>query len=390
MKKTLLSLLLLSCIYLHSSAQGYNTQSGYLVTYEQDTIHGLIKDRADLSEKILFKPSKESKFKEYTPSEIALFRYNGGHYNNGNYYYKAIDIPLQENQTHQRFLLCLVEGELSLYQYKDLYFVRKGLDSLVKLEKKDVMVSSSAKQIDRRYIGHLKYLTQECASIQNKIERIAYKADALSSIVIAYNQCMTPAVKKVVSKKANVRRVKTGVKVSTLISKADYFVTGYNVYSYPFSPKIGYSAGLFFQFPFKNKLSFQPEILITQKGASYSRNISNLYEEQTHFNITYFQVPFSVYYTFPTYKLRPFLAIGGIFSNILSSNSYQTIGINREEINLNPREFGYRLATGLSYPAFDKRIVSLEYGFENNLVNKSVVNFRVHMSSHNLSLRMNF
>lgn len=306
MKNSLYFLLLVILIYQNANGQGYNTLSGYLVTYEQDTIPGLIKDRADLSEKILFKPNNESKFKEYTPSEVALFYYDGGHYNNGNYYYKAIDIPLQDNESQKRFLLCLVEGELSLYQYKDLYFVRKGLDSLVKLEKKDVIVSSSAKRVDKRYIGHLKYLTQNCASIQNKIDRTAYKADDLSKFITAYNQCINPAVKTLASEGRAKRKVKAGVRVSTVVNKADYFVNGYNVYTYPFNSKTGYSGGLFLQLPFKNKLAFHPEVLITQKGASYQGKISGLYDEQVDFNITYLQVPLSVYYTFPTYKLRPF------------------------------------------------------------------------------------
>jgi hypothetical protein len=390
MKKALLILLLVSFSYLNSAAQGYNTQSGYVVTYEQDTIPGLIKDRADLSEKILFKPSNESRFKEYTPSEVAYFRYYGGHYNNGNYYYKAIDIPLQENQIQKRFLLCLVEGKLSLYQYEDLYYVRKELDSLIKLDKKDVMVSSTAKQVDRRYIGHLKHLTQDCASLQNNIERTAYKADALSRLVMAYNQCDHPSANTLVLKKGDARRVKAGVRVSTIVNKADYYVLGRDVFTHPFNSKVGYSAGFFFQFPFKNKLAFQPEMLITQKATSYLGKIMNYYEGQVDFNITYLQVPLSVYYTFPTYKLRPFVAAGGVFSYVLASDAYIRIGNNKSEIKLDSRETGYRLSTGLSYPVFNRRIVSLEYTHEKNFVSKSVVQIRVHMSSHNLSLRMNF
>ncbi len=95
MKKTLLPLFLLTLLCKSMFAQTYNTQRGYIVTNENDTITGLIKEQNKLSEKILFKPDRSGDFREYTPEKIRMFSYEGG------YYYKALQVPTKRCTTSE-------------------------------------------------------------------------------------------------------------------------------------------------------------------------------------------------------------------------------------------------------------------------------------------------
>ena len=89
-----------------STAQTFNTQPGSLVTQAGDTLQGIIKDRSDVSEQVLFQAEGSSDFKKFTPEEAKSFRVDGG------YYYKAMPVPNEDKTTRALFLLCLLEGEI--------------------------------------------------------------------------------------------------------------------------------------------------------------------------------------------------------------------------------------------------------------------------------------
>ncbi len=53
--------------------QNYNTKKGFILTYDNDTIRGLIKEKSDLSESILFQANGSIGYNVYTPNDISMF-----------------------------------------------------------------------------------------------------------------------------------------------------------------------------------------------------------------------------------------------------------------------------------------------------------------------------
>jgi hypothetical protein len=55
-----------------------NVKKGYIVSNQNDTISGFIKERSNLTEKISFKKEKEAEFKEYLPIDLKSFYIENG------------------------------------------------------------------------------------------------------------------------------------------------------------------------------------------------------------------------------------------------------------------------------------------------------------------------
>jgi hypothetical protein len=380
---TAVTLLLFTSAY----GQSFNTQQAYLVTYQNDTIHGLIRDKADLSEKILFKSNQATNFKEYTPEDIKLFRFTG------EYFYKAVQVPMDGQSTGKLFLLCLVDGRMSLYKQGNVFYVET--DSLIRLEKKDVLVSTTQLKVDRRYVGLLSHLMGDCAALKNKIKRTPFEATQLIKLVAAYNTCTDPSEKLVVNSKAAATKLRLGVRGGAVSNTMDYFVEEGDYADYTFSTKTGYTAGVFFNLSFKDKISVQPEILLTRKSATASRTVTSTYQEFADFSFTYLQVPVSLYYTLPTKRIRPFASIGGVFGYALEkeANAYylikslQTLSIKRP-IEVDKDEYGYRGGVGILYSITPKLRLGAEYIYEKTLSNRTSTINKFSHTSHNLTLRM--
>lgn len=105
----------MSIISIHAQT---NYEEGYIITNNQDTVHGLIDYRTDyMNGKICrFKTDSLSKEQVYYPDDIAGFRYL---YSGKFYVSKTINI---ENIPRTVFLEYLIKGIINLYFYKDADF----------------------------------------------------------------------------------------------------------------------------------------------------------------------------------------------------------------------------------------------------------------------------
>lgn len=356
------------------------TQS-YIVNYEQDTLAGIIKGRVDLSKQILFKPEGQTDFQVYTTEDIQEFYVEGS-------LYKARKVPTEQNRT--LFLVCLVEGKLNLYQYKNTYFVAKAGDVLIELEKKEMYTANYHKE-DKRYIGILRYLTADCTSLQDKIDHTKYGGNSFIKLITTYNHCAVSDHTTKTYDKSFQLKVQKGIKAGLVVSDMVYPSSGGRYYECNFQTKTGYTAGVFLNLFYKERTSFQPEILITQKGASVRKISSNVYvdDEYADFSFTYLQIPIHFYYTFPAKKIRPFVGAGGIFGYALAKNAYRETK-RRSSIEVDKDEYGYRGSLGLSFALSPKQILKLEYVYEKTLTNKRHVMQKIHHITQHLTLSTSF
>jgi opacity protein-like surface antigen len=280
-----------------------------------------------------------------------------------------------------------------------VYYLEKANAPLTKLEKHDVLVEENFnkyKKIDNRYKGLLTYLMADCPSVRGRIEKAEFEAVHLTNLVKRYNECIDPANKQTRAVGKPGSKLRAGLRAGMLSSNADFFTEGDVVRTYDFTPGVGYTGGVFMVFAYRNQVTVQPELLLTRKSASYRRTIlANVSEERGELSQTYLQVPISIYYTLPTHKIRPFVSAGGFFGYAFSGQvtraSYNLrTGSEQSKpvLKLDKGDFGYRGGAGLLYQISPKRTVGLEYHYEQNMVNKSVVQERIRFTSHVLSLRV--
>src|SRR3954467_10325547 len=96
-------------VQLSCGQNDYNSRNGYIVTVLNDTIHGKLKEIADLTLKINFRKLNELNYSTFTADSLKAFSFE----NEANY--KSIEI---DSISHKRiFLISLVEGDLALFKW---------------------------------------------------------------------------------------------------------------------------------------------------------------------------------------------------------------------------------------------------------------------------------
>ncbi len=234
---------------------------------------------------------------------------------------------------------------------------------------------------------------KDCPTLKNKIQRTPLEATQLTKLVVAYNACTGSSEKLVVNSKASATKLRAGIRMGAVSNSMKYFVEKSYYAQHTFTSKMGYTAGVFVNLSFRDKISVQPEILLTQKSATASRNRSSLVKEVTSFSFTYLQIPLSLYYTLPTKRIRPFASIGGVFGYAVAKEAYYQVTGNpfltdKNPVKVDKDEYGYRGGAGILYSLTPKLRFGVEYIYENTLSNKTSTIEKFHHSSHNLTLRM--
>jgi hypothetical protein len=350
----------------------YNTKNAFIVTYVNDTIHGLIKDFGDLENQILFKAVGTSEFKTYTPEEVKAFRFDDGAY------YKAVQF--QSTRVQKKFLRCLVDGQLSLYKQKDYYYFGKAGADPVKVVNRDTTVDGYASK-SRRHIGTLRFLTADCPGIQQTIDKLNYLDEDLINGVVAYNHCVAPEKRSHVS---NPKKIKfaVGLKTSVVVSTVRYPDKISTHYGENFEPGLGFLGGIYLNFLYREKFAVQPEFGFVTKKSSFSAG-----GVSTKISQTYLQVPLSFYYYFPLKaKVHPFISVGELIGVTVSSHSYRETFDSynqrpyRVPVDVGKAEFGWRVGAG----AWLSKRSRLEYAVEKVRLENRVILERIICITHGL------
>lgn len=393
MIKYILPFFLVGIVSLEATAQRFNAQEGYIVTQAGDTIRGLIKDRVDLSEQLLFQPRGGSDYKEYTPEEVAAFQYEG------DYYYKAMPVPNEDKTVTTKFLLCLLQGEIGLYEGPDYLYVEKPANTLYRLEEETVQTKATQVRDRKKYMGTLSYLMADCPAVQEVIARTKLNPPGLIKLVTRYNECVNPAQQTKRTTEPAKIDVRWGIKSGVSFNNIDYYTIGNTggifIRDYDFVGKRSYVGGAMLELSYKNKFAVRSELLINQRGGSYDRPVNSIRIEQLDFSLTTLQAPLSVYYTLPTHRLRPFILGGGTLSYTVAENSYRRL-LNAETrapvetdvvISTYRRQVGYHAGAGLSYTLNSGGQLGIEYVYERALTHgKESPVLELHFITHRLAI----
>lgn len=377
MKTTLCAPLFYLLALSSAFCQEYNTVNGCVVTHNGDTIAGLLKDKTDMYDVISFRPNTQNGFREYSPDALLAFSYEGG------YNFESLKLP----DGKQAFLLKITHGKLALYQYHEVFYVKTQDGQLYELQHEADKVVDRKLIEDNRYLRVLSYLTSDCPDVKDRVEKVRYSASDLSKFLQDYNACVDPEYN---NSAPDVTKLQfhLGARAGVSISSFRYLTEGSPYYRVIFTPSSNAMGGVFFNLTFKDKLSAQPEIIVSRKKAYFLGKLSNFSDDQ-EFRIasTFIEFPISIYYTFPTKGLRPFISLGGVAGFALNQEAVRTVHNTDLSVEVSRDVLGYKGGFGLSKVLKDRYRVALEYSVSNSFGNRNYLIQNYSWVSHEITLR---
>ena len=384
MKKHVLLLLLFTFSFSVSSfTQVFNVTKGHIVLTNGDTLRGMLKDRTNIGREVSIQTMGASGFTTYAIDQVRSVLYDDG------YYFKPVP-------SENRFLLCLVDGQMSLYKYQNCYLAQKKDEKPVKLEREypDKAVNREMRE-DKRYQGFLKALFADCSKVQNKADNVQYNDRQLIDIVEKYNNCIDPFQPSKTFKKGTRIRIRKGIRAGVAFNKSRYndrdngtIDSGRTADLTSFTT---FAGGLWVNFSYREKISIQTELLYIRKQGSYSGKLSGNYDIAYHVDQTWLQVPLCLHFTLPLTKVRPFAYAGPQIGFALKSEGSKNFIGNISIIEPQPFDIGYRGGAGLEFRFNTKSSVFLEYIYENTVANKiTSPNGNTRNFTHHVSARFAF
>ena len=195
MKRINLILLLLAIMSVKLTAQ-VNPQKGYIITNNNDTIHGTIDYLTDAqnAKSCLFQKAGESDYKSLTPADIRGYRLA----DDGIYYVTRLFTGGEEEDQQQELLFAefLLQGGVSLYRYYyDYYnyfgFVGSdGKEVIMRDDKlnEDLQTYNHKLQVRRQKVQEVNAIMNKDNNIANRLWKMDLTSEDLTRMVKQYDE----------------------------------------------------------------------------------------------------------------------------------------------------------------------------------------------------------
>jgi hypothetical protein len=327
-------------------------RDGFVVTILNDTVYGEINYRTNT------RNYKSCSFRQgkniitYSPEQISGFGYL-----NDKFYTSTIVIG--------SFVEVLVSGEICLYKYKSLFYLKKD-GELYKLESSKVAVHVERKMAIRessQWKGIVAFLVGDCIPNSSFIlKNLSLNEKSLTELIVKYNKCIESDFVVIKGNKAWTK-VEIGgaidITQSSIILKSKHIDFPYLVNSYrSIDPAFGLVLSI--SSPrIAEKISFQPEVHFTKSYYSALLEVNNKYTTEFHdtfIDLTTISIPISLKYSFPENKYSFYLQAGLNFdyhikanTTLLSEYVYNYIVYSFEDIafDINPFPLGLMSSLGI-------------------------------------------
>jgi hypothetical protein len=294
---------------------------GYIITNSGDTAFGLIDYQLDVynAENCYFIKNNEASSVTYKPGQIKAYRIIDGKY----YVSQKVKI---ENSEREVFLEFLVDGKVDIfYAPPNYYFIEKednGIHILENTEKTVVVDEKKYSKENKEYIGILLAYMIDDPALYSKIQSLKLDQKSLINIATEYHNQVCPGEPCTLYSKSNLKNIyKIGYaigcnlnKVYMVINETDYnatssapgIITGleFNYYTKGVDDRFSFTLGLYYS-------------QVQQKLVLSDNHYDHLDVEFLSKNIlinTYFS------YTYPKYKIKPFVGLGVFYFNTLKNS----------------------------------------------------------------------
>ena len=350
-------------------------QNSYFISDSLYSINSKIIDNGDyLNSKYITVETNQGIIK-YTPEKVKEYGFDDGRV----YVSKSINLS---DTIRKVFLLRLVKGKLTLYEYKgkgfNTFYWEKDNTSFFELPR------HHRGRLDITFRNDLEYITSDCTNVSNEIKLVYYSANSLSEFVRNYNDCKLKPL-------ANFRY---GILLGYGINKLELSTPQLNSLSnINFNYQGNFLPGLFIDFPIlMSDFSIHTDIYFTKNGYSYNANYTekDMLNKNAVFvaNTTSINIPVLIRYTLPTLHARPFLNAGIIYTfninnstGLYTSTIYPTY-IESSEMNTTPliskNQIGFSAGGGFEFKLKNTHSVFIELRYnklycipDDYMINKS-------------------
>lgn len=297
---------LLSCIPVCAQ---HNYRSGYIITLEQDTLHGEIDFRTDKmnAQRCVFKSGDNANPVTYLPFEIAGYRFT----DDGKFYVSRM-IKLDGSEVEiPVFLEYLLQGIKSLYYYESenhtLYFIQESdrlvtLDApeLEKMKEEGLIVNGRTD----RYVPALQYVFRDCPELATKVKKTPFSHIGLIEITREYHNAVCKSNEECIEFE-NRTKGRKGVQIlfTPYVGVIQYHLLGID---YTLKPELRYGISVeFVNRRWHGALSGIVDL-------SLSRLVMTPYNEVYKYNFTSMAISLKIgaRLTYPKGKVRPFIEGG--------------------------------------------------------------------------------
>jgi hypothetical protein len=369
MRKFLPLLVLFSLAFFDCFSQA-DFRTGYVITNDLDTIHGLIDYRSESRSAnfCVFRKSFSTPAITYYPGDIFGYRYAGDKY------YVSREVNL-EGINKIYFLEYLFNGIVSIYFFmegnREYFLLESAAGELHFLTNEEVdryfEDKGRYKISSNKYIGQLRYIFSDYPELQRKIDRSKLSHTSLITIANEYHQYICPDEECIIYSR-NLPAVSLQLALFSGLN-----VTGMSFSGYPFfanlgsinsnSPSVG---GLL-----KISLPRVHEKFTIPISFEYGRSYYHKYTENSfssnylgneyhdvHISSNHLKLCTGLSYTYPTGKVRPSLSAGFLFVREFSGEIRRVSDFERGSIIYSqPDEifpmpiasYGIRLSAGLDF-----------------------------------------
>jgi hypothetical protein len=303
--------LFMLCIQLYAQ---WDFRTGYIITNSNDSISGFVRYNGAYDQKIcVFRASPDATAEHYRPAQIKAYGFLGG------YRYESAAL---EESAEKVFLTTLVAGKLSLFVYRDHFYIRIK-DRLAPL--------SSTRTSADYFVTVLNPILSECGLAANTL---SYSKTDLSNLTRNYNNCAGGETKEF-----RLRQPRSEV-FYELFASYDHSGFSSNGSDFTFSAYAGVSAGagLNIFFPrFNPRASVVAELWYTKKDVHafgvYKKSIKTYYED--HFiDWKAIKIPVGIRYHLMDRNTTPYVELGVIKNLAIGKDIrlIQDISYNKEVI----------------------------------------------------------
>lgn len=313
MKKLLLLIALIYITKFSFSQTDY--RKGFVITNAGDTLSGLVdyREKAKAYKSCDFKASKVQNAITYEPGSIIGYGFENDKF------FQSREISIKNQPSQVVFVEVIVSGLVSLYKFKDTYFIEKdnkGLQQLLNETKEVFIDGKRVLKNSNQYIGTINMLVSDCAEIRTKVQKIKLDQKALTNLIEDYNRCKeAPSITFKAKKPWTKARigVSGGFNVSKLNFKAnptyEHLAGNFEVSK---SPMIGASLDILSP-RLSERISFHAGLdYLTSKYYNYTLYNSSSSVERNYVTIELQQlkVPIGIRYTFPKRLFTPYFNVG--------------------------------------------------------------------------------
>ena len=168
-------------------AQGDRFEAGYIITLTGDSLNGfiLIQGKAGNSSSCGFKQSINSEVKTYSPYDLKAYGFGTERR------YDSYGLSFDET-TQNFFIKCLIKGKVSLYYFRERYFIDfgGGIKELVSTTTNTTRDGKSYSQQMPMYKGVLQKAMNDCPSIHENLKETALTKKHLDELFEVYHKCI--------------------------------------------------------------------------------------------------------------------------------------------------------------------------------------------------------